>query len=92
VAFTAFTSTSNPIIARLIVRRVRDRNHQDTLFPVWRYHPFFTNNTEPTAQTDLTHEATQSSRQCSPTSSTVRWHTYRRGASRRTRPGRCAQR
>jgi hypothetical protein len=23
--------------------------------PVWRYHPFFTNNTEPTAQADLTH-------------------------------------
>jgi hypothetical protein len=34
---------------------VRDRNHADALFPVWRYHPFFTNNTEPTAQADLTH-------------------------------------
>jgi hypothetical protein len=55
VEFTAFTSTANPVTARLIVRRVRDRNHQDALFPVWRYHPFFTNNTEPTAQADLTH-------------------------------------
>jgi hypothetical protein len=53
--FTAFTSTPNPVTARLIVRRVRDRNHQDALFPVWRYHPFFTNNTEPTLQADLTH-------------------------------------
>jgi hypothetical protein len=53
--FTAFTSTANSITARLIVRRVRDRNHSDALFPVWRYHPFFTNNTEPTAQADLTH-------------------------------------
>ena len=55
VQFTAFTSTPNPVTARLIVRRVRDRNHPDALFPVWRYHPFFTNNTEPTAQADLTH-------------------------------------
>src|ERR687893_950399 len=52
---TAFTSTNNPVTARLIVRRVRDRNHQDALFPVWRYHPFFTNNTEPTADADITH-------------------------------------
>lgn len=55
VQFTAFASTTNPVTARLIVRRVRDRNHPDALFPVWRYHPFFTNNTEPTAQADLTH-------------------------------------
>jgi glycine/D-amino acid oxidase-like deaminating enzyme len=33
VEFTAFTSTPNPVTARLIVRRVRDRNHQDALFP-----------------------------------------------------------
>ena len=55
VQFTAFTSTPNPVTARLIVRRIRDRNHQDALFPVWRYHPFFTNNTEPTAEADITH-------------------------------------
>jgi hypothetical protein len=53
--YTAFTSTKNPVTARLIVRRVLDRNHQDALFPVWRYHPFFTDSTEPTVEADLTH-------------------------------------
>nr|WP_202897422.1 IS1380 family transposase [Actinopolymorpha pittospori] len=57
--FTAFTSTKHPVTARLIVRRVRDRAHDQAgdqeLFPVWRHHPFFTNNTEPTAQADITH-------------------------------------
>jgi hypothetical protein len=55
VAFTAFASTQAPVTARLIVRRVRDRAKQDELFPVWRYHPFFTNNAEPVAQADITH-------------------------------------
>ncbi len=55
VPFTAFASTKHPVTARLIVRRVRDRARMDELFPVWRYHPFFTNNSEPTAQADITH-------------------------------------
>jgi DDE family transposase len=55
VEFTAFASTKTPVTARLIVRRVRDRARTDELFPVWRYHPFFTNSTEPTAQADITH-------------------------------------
>ena len=55
VAFTAFASTADPVTARLVVRRVRDRNHLQDLFPVWRYHPFFTNSTEPTAGADITH-------------------------------------
>jgi hypothetical protein len=55
VEFTAFASTTHPVTARLIVRRVRDRAKQDELFPVWRYHPFLTDNTEPTAAADLTH-------------------------------------
>jgi hypothetical protein len=55
VPFTAFTSTKTPVTARLIVRRVRDRARTDELFPVWRYHPFFTNTTEPTAAADITH-------------------------------------
>ena len=55
VAFTAFASTRHPVTARLIVRRVRDRAKPDELFPVWRYHPFLTNSTEPTAQADITH-------------------------------------
>jgi hypothetical protein len=42
VDFTAFASTGHPITGRLVVRRVLDANTQDPLFPVWRYHPFFT--------------------------------------------------
>lgn len=55
VPFTAFASTKAPVTARLVVRRVRDRARGDELFPVWRYHPFFTDSTEPTAQADITH-------------------------------------
>ena len=55
IAFTAFAGTDHPVTARLIVRRVRDANAQDPLFPVWRYHPFLTNNTEPVADADITH-------------------------------------
>jgi Transposase DDE domain group 1 len=43
------------LTARLVVRRVRDARYPDALFPVWRYHPFFTNSTLPTAEADLTH-------------------------------------
>jgi hypothetical protein len=53
--FTAFASTKHPVTARLIVRRVRDQNKLDELFPVWRHHPFFTNSDEPTVEADLTH-------------------------------------
>ena len=38
-----------------MVRRVRDANYPDALFPVWRYHPFFTNSDLPTIEADLTH-------------------------------------
>jgi hypothetical protein len=55
VEFTAFASTKHPVTARLVVRRVRDRATTDELFPVWRHHPFFTNNTESTVEADLTH-------------------------------------
>ena len=49
VKYTAFTSTDQPITARLIVRRVKDLNRQaaagqDELFPVWRYHAIFTDS------------------------------------------------
>jgi hypothetical protein len=54
-SYTAFSSTGRPVTARLIVRRVRDRARPDELFPVWRYHPFLTNSTEPTPQADVTH-------------------------------------
>jgi Transposase DDE domain group 1 len=57
VEFTAFTSKkkTEQVTARLIVRRVRDRAKPDELFPVWRHHPFFTDNEEPVAQADITH-------------------------------------
>jgi Transposase DDE domain group 1 len=55
VPFTAFADTRHRITGRLIVRRVLDANTQDPLFPVWRYHPFFTNTTEPTTDADITH-------------------------------------
>jgi hypothetical protein len=53
--YTAFAGTRYEITGRLVVRRVRDANTQDALFPVWRYHPFFTNNPEPATDADLTH-------------------------------------
>jgi hypothetical protein len=53
--YTAFAGTRYEITGRLIVRRVLDANTQDPLFPVWRYHPFFTNTTEPLTPADITH-------------------------------------
>jgi hypothetical protein len=55
IAYTAFASTPDAITARLVVRRVKDARYPDALFPVWRYHPFFTNTDLPTAQADITH-------------------------------------
>jgi len=53
--YTAFAGTKHQVTARLIVRRVKDKNTQDPLFPVWRHHPFLTDNDEPTADADITH-------------------------------------
>jgi hypothetical protein len=55
ITFTAFGSTKHPVTARLVVRRVRDQNKLEELFPVWRYHPFLTNSLESTAEADVTH-------------------------------------
>ena len=55
IAYTAFASTAHPVTARLIVRRVKDARYRDALFPVWRYHPFFTDTDEPVEQADITH-------------------------------------
>ena len=55
VPYTAFAGSKHPVTARLIVRRVKDRAREEGLFPVWRYHPFFTNSTESTVDADLTH-------------------------------------
>ncbi|MER5361649.1 IS1380 family transposase [Streptomyces sp. NPDC002785] len=62
-AYTAFAGRkkSERVTARLIVRRVRDlarpavMGEQGELFPVWRYHPFFTDNPAPTLQAEREH-------------------------------------
>ncbi|MBT2478116.1 transposase [Streptomyces sp. ISL-94] len=62
-AYTAFTGRKKveQVTARLIVRRVRDLakpatvGEQGELFPVWRYHPFFTDNPAPTLQAEREH-------------------------------------
>ena len=53
--YTAFAATKDRSTARLVVRRVKDARYPDALFPVWRYHPFFTNTDLPTADADITH-------------------------------------
>jgi hypothetical protein len=55
VSYTAFAATPDRITARLVIRRVKDARYPDALFPVWRYHPFFTNTQLPTAQADIVH-------------------------------------
>ena len=55
IPYTAFASTPDAITARLIVRRVKDARYRDALFPVWRYHPFFTNTDARVEQADITH-------------------------------------
>jgi len=55
IAYTAFASTTTPVTARLIVRRVKDARYPDALFPVWRHHPFFTDSTEALAEADIAH-------------------------------------
>ncbi|MGV9928919.1 IS1380 family transposase [Nocardia rhamnosiphila] len=54
-SYTAFASTKDRTTARLVVRRVKDARYPDALFPVWRYHPFFTNSTLSAAAADLVH-------------------------------------
>ncbi|MGW3782406.1 IS1380 family transposase [Streptomyces sp. NPDC005091] len=61
--YTAFASRkkSERATARLIVRRVRDLakpavvGEQGELFPVWRYHPFFTDQPAATLQAEREH-------------------------------------
>jgi hypothetical protein len=55
IPYTAFGSSRRPVTARLIVRRVKDARYPDALFPVWRYHPFFTDSDEPVTEADITH-------------------------------------
>ena len=64
--YTAFTSKpkSKQVTARLIVRRVPERNTQKIqaagqqgLFEVWRYHAVFTDNPAPLVTAEKTHRA-----------------------------------
>jgi hypothetical protein len=55
IPYTAFASTPDRITARLVVRRVKDARFPDALFPVWRYHPFFTNTDLPVEAADIIH-------------------------------------
>lgn len=57
--YTAF-ATRRPVTARLIVRRVRDKNAraeagQDELFTMWRYHAVFTDNPMPLIEAEECH-------------------------------------
>ena len=60
IQYTAFASTDNPFTARLVVRRIPELNKdkkagQEAMFPVWRYHAVFTNNTAPLVEAELKH-------------------------------------
>lgn len=61
IGHTAFTSRarSRQVTARLIVRRVPDRNpaHQSELFTVYRYHAVFTNSPLPMLAAEKAHRA-----------------------------------
>ena len=54
IAYTAFADTRSDHRQTHRPQGPR-RQHPGPLFPVWRYHPFFTNTTEPTTDADITH-------------------------------------
>jgi hypothetical protein len=57
--YTAFEASRHKVTARLVVRRVKERNPapegQEELFPLWRHHAFLTDTIESTVDADLTH-------------------------------------
>ena len=93
IPYTAFTSTNDPVTARLVVRRVKDAHSATTRCSRYgattRSSPtppsLSPTPTSPTA-------ATRSSKPPSPTSSTDPWRTSRPGGSAPTPPGYCARR
>jgi hypothetical protein len=87
VPFTAFADARQRITGRLIVRRVLDANTQDPLFPVWRYHPFFTNTPSRSPTRTSPTAATPSARPSGPTSSTDLGPTNPLAGSPPTPPG-----
>jgi len=60
IEYTAFTSRpkAKHVTARLIVRRIPERNPtklQDPLFPAYRFHALFTDNPDPLVDAESTH-------------------------------------
>ena len=80
------------ITARLVVRRVKDARYPDAPFPVWRYHPFFTNSTLPTAQADIVHRRHAIIETVFADLIEDPWPTCPPGTLAPTPPGRCAPR
>ena len=92
VPYTAFASTPHAVTARLIVRRVKDARYPDALFPVWRYHPFFTDTTEPVDAADVTHRRHAVIETVFADLIDGPWRTCHPGVSAPTPPGSCAPR
>jgi hypothetical protein len=92
VPYTAFATTTDRITARLVVRRVKDARYPDALFPVWRYHPFFTNSTLPTVEADITHRQHAIIETVFADLIDGPWHTCRLDTSAPTPPGHSAPR
>jgi hypothetical protein len=55
IPYTPTIAGRRKVTARTVVRRVKDARYPDALFPVWRYHPFFTNSDLSTTEADITH-------------------------------------
>jgi hypothetical protein len=92
VPYTAFAATKDRITAQPVVRRVTDARYPDALFPVWRYHPFFTNTDLPTAQADIVHRRHAIIETVFADLIDGPWRTCRLGTSAPTPPGHCAPR
>jgi hypothetical protein len=86
-AFTAFAKSRHVVTGRLIVRRVKDKNTQGALFPVWRHHACFTTSAAPLAQAEKPTAATRSSSTSTTISRPGRWPTSPPGSSPPTAPG-----
>jgi hypothetical protein len=92
IPYTAFASTTDRITARLVVRRVKDACYPDALFPVWRYHPFFTNTDLPVEAADIIHRQHAIIETVFADLIDGRWRTSPRDGSAQTPPGSCARR
>lgn len=89
--YTAFAGTQHAITARPVVRRVKDKNTTDALFPVWRHHAFFTDTTLSTVDADRTPPARDHRASFRRPHRRPRWHTCPPDTSRPTPPGRSAR-